>query len=65
MGLVDAVGTSDEFIINACEDAEVYHVAYVKKKNIADKLGKMMESTLDNTLLRWLHRGRSKDELYS
>jgi len=65
LGLVDAVGTSDEFIINACEDAEVYHVAYVKKKNIADKLGKMMESTLDNTLLRWLHRGRSKDELYS
>ena len=65
LGLVDAVGTSDEIIINACKDAEVYHVAYEKKKNIADKLGKMVESTLDNTLLRWLHRGRSKDELYS
>jgi len=65
LGLVDAVGTSDEYIVNACQDADVYHVAYEKKKNIADKLGKMMESTLDNTIMRWLHRGKSKDELYS
>ena len=65
LGLVDAVSTSDEIIIRACEEADVYHVAYEKKKGFTDKLGKMMESSLDNTVLRWLQRANSKDEFYS
>lgn len=65
LGLVDAIGTSDEFIINACETADVYHVAYEKKKKLADKLGGMLESALDNTLLRWLQRSDNKDEMIS
>lgn len=65
LGLIDSVSTSDEVIITACEEADVYHVAYEKKKGIADKLGKIMESTVDNTLLRWLQRSSSKDEFYS
>jgi serine protease SohB len=65
LGLIDEVATSDEIITNACAEADVYHVAYEKKKGIADKLGSLMENTLDNTLLRWLQRSGSKDEFIS
>jgi serine protease SohB len=54
--LIDEIGTSDEFIIEACKDADVYSVVYEKKKNLADKIGKSMESALDSSLLKWLHR---------
>lgn len=65
LGLVDDVGTSDEYIVSACEANDVYHVVYEKKKKITDKLGRMIESALDNTLLRWLHRSKNSDELIS
>jgi serine protease SohB len=65
LGLVDEVATSDEIIINSCATADVYHVAYEKKKGITDKLGSLMENALDNTLMRWLQRSGSKDEFIS
>ncbi|MDG2174882.1 MAG: protease SohB [Gammaproteobacteria bacterium] len=65
LGLVDEVATSDEIITNACDTADVYHVAFEKKKGITDKLGSLMENTLDNTLMRWLQRSGSKDEFIS
>lgn len=65
LGLVDEIGTSDEIIVNACAGADVYRVAYEKKKHITEKLGKVMEAALDNTLLRWLRRSNSSDELIS
>lgn len=65
LGLVDDIGTSDEAIVSACADRDVYLVAYEKKKKITDRLGNMLESALDNTLLRWLQRSKSRDELVS
>lgn len=63
LGLVDAISTSDEYIVDACEKAEVYQVAYEKKMKITDKLGSVLENALDNTLMRWMQRSRNKDEL--
>ncbi len=54
--LVDEIKTSDECIVDACKEAEVYLVVYEKKLSIADKFGKVMESALDNTLLKWLNK---------
>lgn len=54
--LIDDIGTSDEFIVQACKEADVYSVIYEKKKHLAERLGKTMESALDNSLLKWLHR---------
>jgi len=65
LGLVDAVGTSDEFIVDACQSVEVYQVTYEKKKKITDRLGKVMENAMDSTFLRWLQRSKSRDELIS
>ena len=65
LGLVDETGTSDEYIVAACDNAEVFQVAYEKKKRITDMLGSVLEGALDNTLMRWLQRSRNKDELIS
>jgi len=54
--LVDEIKTSDECIVEACKEADVYLVAYEKKLSIADRFGKAMESALDNTLLKWLNK---------
>ena len=56
LNLVDEIGTSDEYIVNACKDADVYSVIYEKKKNLADRLSKSVENALDSSLMKWLHR---------
>jgi len=65
LGLVDEVATSDEIITDACATADVYQVAFEKKKGITDKLGSLMENALDNTLMRWLQRSGNKGEFIS
>ena len=65
LGLTDAIGTSDEYIVDACKEADVYLVAFEKKKKIADRLGSLLEGAMDNTLLRWLQRSSGRDELIS
>jgi len=65
LGLVDETSTSDEYIVANCDNAEVYQVAYEKKKKITDKLGSVLEGALDNILMRWLQRSGNKDELIS
>lgn len=54
--LVDEIKTSDECIVDACKEGEVYLVAYEKKPTIADRVGKVMESAIDNSLLKWLNK---------
>jgi serine protease SohB len=56
LNLLDEIGTSDEFIVNACKNADVYLVAYEKKKNLTDRLSKSIENALDSSLMKWLHR---------
>jgi serine protease SohB len=54
--LVDEIKTSDEYIVDACKEGEVYLVAYEKKPKLADRISHAMESALDNSLLKWLHK---------
>lgn len=54
--LVDAVSTSDEYIYNQIDRAEVVQVSYVVKKSLANKLGLVAESSVDNLLVRWWRR---------
>lgn len=60
MGLVDEVSTSDSCIIEACKEADVYHVTYEHKQKIAEKLGSVVENAMDNTLLKWLQRSKNE-----
>ena len=65
MNLIDEVKTSDECITEACAEADVYAISYEHKKKIADRLGVALESSLDKTLFKWLHRSSNKDAFLS
>ena len=56
MKLVDELKTSDEYIYDQVESADLIQVAYVMKKGVADKLGFAAEGALDRTLIKWLGR---------
>jgi serine protease SohB len=49
--MIDAISTSDECIIAACEDADVYEVRYEIRKTLSDKLGVVLQSTVERTLM--------------
>lgn len=54
--LIDEISTSDEYLISACQEAEVFQVRYVEKKSISDRLGTMVTGSLDRVLLTWWER---------
>lgn len=64
-GLIDELGTSDEFIVEACKESDVYLISYEKKQKMKDKLSAILEGAFDKTLVKWLHRSSSKDQFMS
>lgn len=56
LNLIDEIKTSDEIIVEACKEADVYSVVYEKKPSLTDRIGHAVESSLDNSILKWLHR---------
>ena len=58
--LVDELQTSDEYIVKACETADVFKVKYEEKKSMLEKLSVAVDGAIDSVLLKWLHRGTQK-----
>jgi serine protease SohB len=56
--MIDAISTSDECIIAACEEADVYEVRYEIRKTLSDKLGVVLQSTVDRTVMALWKRVR-------
>ncbi|MES3006365.1 MAG: protease SohB [Pseudomonadota bacterium] len=56
--MIDEVMTSDECIIRACNEGDVFAVQYEIRRTIGDKLGAAIHSTIDRTALSWLKRAR-------
>lgn len=56
--LADEIGTSDDIIMKACEEAEVYEVRYEVRKNLGEKIGKSASTVLEKTALNWFQRLR-------
>lgn len=56
--LVDALSTSDEYLMGLREQRDLFLVRYVEKRSWQEKMGISMESTLDRLLLRWVSRGQ-------
>jgi serine protease SohB len=54
--LIDAIGTSDDYLINACEEADVYEVRFVEKKSLQERFGFHIAASLDRVLLKWWER---------
>lgn len=55
-GLVDELMTSDEYLVSQIDTADVYEIAFVRKKKLADRVGVALEASGDRLLLRWLRR---------
>ena len=58
--LIDELVTSDEYIVNACEESDVFEIKYNEKKSLPEKLGFALQSAIDGTLLKWWERGIKK-----
>lgn len=54
--MVDDIKTSDEYIINACKDADVFELEYEFQKSIQDKLGRVLEEGVARAMSRWFHQ---------
>jgi len=56
--MIDELMTSDECIVKACEDADVYAVHFEIRRTLSDKLGAAIHKALDTTVLAWIKRAR-------
>lgn len=54
--LVDELKTSDAFLMELCEGAEVYEVKYVERRPLPERLGLSLETVMERILQRWLGR---------
>ncbi len=57
--LVDELKTSDEYIVEACENADVYEVRFEEKKKFQDKLMASFETSLERVVGRLWQRSTS------
>ena len=54
--LIDAVQTSDEYLMEKRSDCDLFHIEYVEKKPWQEKLGMAAEASLDRVASRWLQQ---------
>ncbi|MFK7858768.1 MAG: protease SohB [Granulosicoccus sp.] len=54
--LADELSTSDQYLIDACEEREVLILSYKEKKSLADRFSLGMQNTIDGVLLKWFDR---------
>ncbi len=54
--LIDELMTSDEYMIAAAEQADVFSVVYKHKKNLSEKLGSLMENSAANAVGNWIQK---------
>lgn len=57
-GLVDAVGTSDDLLLNLMDGRELVGVRFTQRKRLLDRLTNSAAESADRLLLRWLQRGQ-------
>lgn len=61
LGLVDELKTSDEYLLECCDHADVYEVSYDVKPSLVDRLGDMVSVSLSKTADRFLTRARDRE----
>lgn len=52
--LVDELGTSDDYLVTACNDADVFEVSYEFKKSLQEKLGFAVQMGIEKAATRFL-----------
>ncbi|MCL2895747.1 protease SohB [Brenneria tiliae] len=59
LGLVDAIGTSDDLLIAEMANHEVLGVRYTRRKRLLDRLTGSTGDALERLMLRWWQRGNN------
>ncbi len=54
--LIDAIKTSDEFLMEHRQSCDLFLVRYVEKRPWQEKLGLAVDASIERVLTRWLHR---------
>ncbi len=52
--LVDELGTSDDYLVKACDEADVFEVSYEFKKSLQEKLGIAVQLGIEKAATRFL-----------
>ena len=52
VALVDGLQTSDEYIVDACQEADVFSVEFKDKKSLMDKLGVAVSSGIEQSVTK-------------
>ncbi|MCL7944561.1 protease SohB [Marinobacter sp. ATCH36] len=60
VNLIDEIQTSDEFLIEACDRADVISVSYQRKRTLPEKLGLATSAALEHTVWRVLGAFRNQ-----
>jgi serine protease SohB len=60
LDMIDMISTSDDYIVQACEQADVYEISYEIRVPLGEKIGVVLQRTLDRTLLNWWQRLRTQ-----
>lgn len=58
--LIDEIKTSDEYLIEACDRAEVVSVSFRRKRTLPEKLGLAASTAMENTVVRLLSAFRNQ-----
>lgn len=56
VNLVDELMTSDQYMMDAADEADIYIVRYEQKKSFQEKISELAVSSSDKVLLRWWGR---------
>lgn len=51
-GLIDSIGTSDDYLVNACANADVFSVRYEFRKSLQEKLGLAVQKGTEGAMMR-------------
>lgn len=58
--LIDEIKTSDEYLIEACDRADVFSVSFQRKRTLPEKLGLAISAALEHTVWRVLSTFRNQ-----
>lgn len=56
--MVDMISTSDDYVVQACDQADVYEVNYEIRVPLGEKLAGVLQKAMDKTLMNWWQRLR-------
>ena len=53
LNLVDELLTSDDYLLNASKDADIYEISYIVPKTISERLATSIHMTVDKLFFSW------------